>query len=592
LESGGLEPDTETQGLYGGSSVGQSYFGLDGSRARYFGGSSNCWRGVCRPLDAIDFAQREEIPDSGWPFDLDELGPYYERAQGYLDLGPFAYDSSRWQPLQRGTLRLDPARIRTGVMQLSETRFSGKFVDQIRQSEEVDTLLYANAREIVISENGSRVVRVEVATLSGAHFTVSAKWFVLATGGIENARVLLASNSVRTAGVGNENDLVGRYFMEHPHLVTPRAVLPTTAATSVQFYTWREIEGTWLKGYLAPTATVLREEKLPNSVAQLVNPREPRDSLTRSLFEVAREMDRGAERQPILLDVLSISEQTPNAESRVSLERERDAIGMPRAQLDWRLNRADIEGFKRTHELIGRELGRAGVGRMRGVPPYGDDTDAPRSETWRGRRELQGSLRRESVHRGEQRVSHIGGGEPVSDDRCARGSARRSLEGEDGMNERRTTADARKPSSRSLRHDEMPRRDALCVIGSAGLALSAPGLLAWLGGCGRHDTDSPQGLRTFFASASSARIVGKTYLELRPEEADADRLLALIAHEDPATRSDLQSFDAASFRRFILQQHLQDFEQHRIVNLWGWLLSETEVRLCALSALSASGRGG
>src|SRR4051812_16061086 len=45
----------------------------------------------------------------------------------------------------------------------------------------------------------------------------SARTYVLACGGIENARPLLLSNEIEPAGLGNRNDLVGRFFMEHPH---------------------------------------------------------------------------------------------------------------------------------------------------------------------------------------------------------------------------------------------------------------------------------------------------------------------------------------------------------------------------------------
>ena len=43
--------------------------------------------------------------------------------------------------------------------------------------------------------------------------------FVVATGGVEVPRLLLAPNDVRTAGLGNDHDLVGRHFVDH--LVVP-----------------------------------------------------------------------------------------------------------------------------------------------------------------------------------------------------------------------------------------------------------------------------------------------------------------------------------------------------------------------------------
>ena len=72
IEAGGLEPETQVQAFYQGESVGIDY-PLEAARLRYLGGSSNHWGGYCRPLDPIDFEQRDWVPHSGWPFTIDEL---------------------------------------------------------------------------------------------------------------------------------------------------------------------------------------------------------------------------------------------------------------------------------------------------------------------------------------------------------------------------------------------------------------------------------------------------------------------------------------------------------------------------------------
>ncbi len=68
---------------------------------------------------------------------------------------------------------------------------------------------------IGLAADGSRVERLEVARLDGKRHVARARTFVLAVGGIENARLLLASDDVRPAGVGNDHDLVGRFFQAH-----------------------------------------------------------------------------------------------------------------------------------------------------------------------------------------------------------------------------------------------------------------------------------------------------------------------------------------------------------------------------------------
>ena len=97
LESGFLEPDADTQSLYAGEVTERRYFELDAARSRYFGGTTNVWTGECRPLDAQDFERRDWVPDSGWPFDLNELLPFYRHAQSVCQLGPYGYTADDWR---------------------------------------------------------------------------------------------------------------------------------------------------------------------------------------------------------------------------------------------------------------------------------------------------------------------------------------------------------------------------------------------------------------------------------------------------------------------------------------------------------------
>jgi choline dehydrogenase-like flavoprotein len=68
---------------------------------------------------------------------------------------------------------------------------------------------------------------------------------------------------------------------------------------------------------------------------------------------------------PRLFALLTRQEQAPNRDSRVTLTSERDAMGMPRVKLDWRLTALDRRSFRGFYEVLGRELGRSGIGRVR-----------------------------------------------------------------------------------------------------------------------------------------------------------------------------------------------------------------------------------
>jgi choline dehydrogenase-like flavoprotein len=75
-----------TQSLYAGENAGLSYDRLEETRSRYLGGSTNCWGGWCRPLDSLDFENRDWVPNSGWPFGKEELHRHYVRSHSLLQL--------------------------------------------------------------------------------------------------------------------------------------------------------------------------------------------------------------------------------------------------------------------------------------------------------------------------------------------------------------------------------------------------------------------------------------------------------------------------------------------------------------------------
>ena len=99
LESGGLDFEQPTQDLYRGENVGMTYYDLDESRLRFFGGTIGIWGGRCALLDPIDFERRDWVPGSGWPIDRAALDPYYQVAHRQLELGDFNYEHDIWSAL-------------------------------------------------------------------------------------------------------------------------------------------------------------------------------------------------------------------------------------------------------------------------------------------------------------------------------------------------------------------------------------------------------------------------------------------------------------------------------------------------------------
>ena len=376
LESGGFRTDAPTQQLYEGDVVGHSYAPLAQARVRAFGGSTGHWQGWCRPLEDADFAARPWVPHSGWPLGARDLEPYYRRAHLLCELGPYDYRPEFWSRLTGAApLPLDKSRVESVVYQLSPpTQFGVVYRDDIRMAANVHALLHANAVRIV-RRDGRAIDRVDVATLTGRRFAVRAKHFVVATGGIENARLLLTSN------VGNDNDLVGRYFAEHPHASAALLALPKRLPAK-SFYSFLDTRRGRVRGAWATSRSLERERGILRLAATLDrvadDPFVPRSAendrasaLGEDVGEVARTLDRSGAHELFALFVRM--EQAPNPESRVLLGDATDALGMPKVRLDWRLTDLDRRSLREALAAFAAAVGAARLGRLYARPSVESD---------------------------------------------------------------------------------------------------------------------------------------------------------------------------------------------------------------------------
>jgi choline dehydrogenase-like flavoprotein len=266
LESGGLDADTDTSALTSGELTGVPYYPLQSTRLRFFGGTTNHWGGTCRPFDETDFERRDWIPNSGWPIRKSDLQPYYERAAKICHVGaPGDWGEDLWQKQAKyPTWPLADDRLISRVAQIvpvDQRSFGRNYRREVEQAQNVTTYLNANVLEIQTDDAGQMVTQVHVACFSGTKFFVQAKQFILAVGGIENARLLLLSNSRFPNGLGNQHDLVGRFFLEHPRF-RGAVIVPTDRRIPVKSYEPHRVKGTQLKVYVSLSAEALRKEQL------------------------------------------------------------------------------------------------------------------------------------------------------------------------------------------------------------------------------------------------------------------------------------------------------------------------------------------
>jgi len=166
----------------------------------------------------LHFKKRDWINDSGWPINQETLLPYYKRASVNVDIDNSDFDLKYWLKQDPGFIPLpfDDEVIWSKIWKFSKpTRFGTKYRDSIVNSKNIHLYTYANVVDITTNESLQTVNTVTVKNYTGKTFTASARYFILACAGIQNPRVLLAANKQAVRGLGNDNDLVGRFFMEH-----------------------------------------------------------------------------------------------------------------------------------------------------------------------------------------------------------------------------------------------------------------------------------------------------------------------------------------------------------------------------------------
>mgnify|MGYP003630971772 CR=1 FL=1 len=384
IESGGLDFDPEVQALYEGESVGVPYT-LDTSRLRYFGGSTNHWGGWCRPMQPIDFEKREWVPHSGWPITRDDLDPYYERANQIAQIGPVRYnDADWWSDGGKNTpLPLPGGEVMTRWFEYSPpTRFGQFYRKAVSEAPNIKTYLHSNVLEIVPDEAARHVQHLRIGTLSGGRFEIRPRLVVLATGGIENARMLLLSNSVAKTGLGNQHDVVGRYFMEHPHVEKPVEILITRPEMVAPYYkTYTKLNGAQIRGVFMFTDEYLRAKRRLGTVMTFY---ESQDILDSDTYD-EKALAQGRNLEPDVLRLLRsttasaasdtmigkrygsgcATEQAPNPDSRIMLSEEKDPLGMNRTKIDWRLSWEDRANLRLNMEALARAFGQWGNGAVK-----------------------------------------------------------------------------------------------------------------------------------------------------------------------------------------------------------------------------------
>lgn len=406
VEAGGPRYSSTIQDIYRGESVKPtSHSPADMYRRRVFGGSTTLWGGRCIPFDPIDFEHRPWMKYARWPIAYDEIANHFPRAMRIVEAGLPAFHA---EGVLEGQAAMVAGVASTDVILDRIERFSRptdfgeRYRECLASASNIRLFTHAPTARILLDDDGT-AAGVQI-NIDGRAARIIASRVVLAAGGIETPRLLLAGNEARPEGLGNEHDLVGRFYQCHLEGEVGRLQFLGPQDRIRQEYE-RSRDGIYCRRYMWLSPDAQRRHNLAGLVIRpahpsIVNP-DHCDPVLSAMYlakafivpEYARKMTalehhvrakRGGSalnyhaahlrnlllgsprlaaftydwiRRRILADrklpsvVLSNrdgnypadinGEQEPNYDSRVMLGSERDALGMRRVRIDWRATKAD-----------------------------------------------------------------------------------------------------------------------------------------------------------------------------------------------------------------------------------------------------------
>ena len=396
LESGAAANEPAVQALYECVNHEHPFPGAMNGRFRIYGGSTTQWGGQALRLTRLDFAARSWVAHSGWPIQLDDLIPYYQRASAFMRIDQENFDTDLFPRLRLTPPAFDPALVHYHFSKWSpQPNFRAVYGKAIAASTSARLLTHANLTEIRLTDTLGHVSEIRVRSLEGKSATVRPRVLVLCTGGIETARILLASNKQQKNGIGNDRDLVGRFFQDHPH--SPVAAIDTDHPDQLQ-----KVFNTFYRNGLKYTPRfslsheAQRENQILNVSACLLfnsgvdstyqHMRDAMANFRRGRFSMkaVKHILQGVLHLPTVsrpvyeylvrgrayapdpaIQVGFLTEQEPNPESHAFSRIGLDALGMPRTEIRWRITDLTLKTVRVYCEILGKEFVRLGLGRLK-----------------------------------------------------------------------------------------------------------------------------------------------------------------------------------------------------------------------------------
>ncbi|MCC6948868.1 MAG: GMC family oxidoreductase [Bradyrhizobiaceae bacterium] len=401
-------------------------------RRMVLGGTTSVWGGRCIPLDREDFEGSPSSPR--WPVSYEEVGSWIADALRFLQAGEEDFSTSVLSPTVKSAAVddiADPDLKLNRIERFSEpTNVWKKWGKTLVESEHVIVLRGATCTNILTTPDAEHVLGVELRAESDRRLTLRATTVVIACGGLETPRLLLASRDHRPSGLGNEHDLVGRFYMTHLGGTIGSIRLRHTESGGCFDYAMTR-DGVYARRLILLSPEARRRNDIRNivfrpNVHSIVDPSHGDSILSAMAFaksfvipEYSRKLAFGTASQVspatlVLRHGLNIAtglprlarfgidwlwrrtfaarklpsvfllrpdatypmafdaEQSPDPESRVALGATTDPYGVPRLAIRWRVNEADLASITRAYGILSQASDRAGLGQVELKPDFAE----------------------------------------------------------------------------------------------------------------------------------------------------------------------------------------------------------------------------
>jgi choline dehydrogenase-like flavoprotein len=353
IESGDLHLNNETQDLYTITNTGHSYYEPYGNRLRFFGGSTNHWGRQIAPLEPHIFTRKDRYNPNGWPITRQSLEFYYKKAHQQLGYEAYKnesfYDPKNVFKNKYDWLKFKPLTFQNRLRRVSSINLPKLYQEEVKNTQNISVILNANVINIIANKNVNQITYCDIQELHTKKTgQVKARFFILACGGIENPRLLLLSNTQNPKGLGNDYSQVGRFFMDHPHIIK-----------SMYLYTNNKIFTSY--GYLQDDGV-----DYVGSIVLTPEFQKNKNCLSATLSWLPVQADEQAKKLGLKVYQVGIaSEQAANPDSRVKLGNNLDVLGQRQTVLEWQLQEQDIRTIKYAASLLASELGRKNIANIK-----------------------------------------------------------------------------------------------------------------------------------------------------------------------------------------------------------------------------------